>query len=268
VIACFGSWMLVLAVAAGGKMLPTEEELQRQAETAFQKGVAARARPAEARQAFAAAAQAYEALHQRGVRNADLYRNLAFAHHLAGQLPQALLAYHRGLRLAPADKRLRAGLEAARDEIAYPADLPLRPQEPAWPAWLPWPVDPLLLGAALVAYTAAWLLGALGWRRRQVRWVLLSWLMALLALVSGIAWAACCRQRLWEEQHPWVIVAREDVPLRTGNGSSYPPHARLPRLFRGLEGRQLAVRGAWIQVLFPGDFIGWLRREEVLVEGP
>src|SRR5262249_22217050 len=104
---------------------------------AFQRGVAKRAAPKEAAPDFAEAARCYELLRRHGADNADLYRNAGNAHLLAGQRPQAILAYRRGLRCAPHDEDLAERLQHARDQVEYGSDSQVRPTEQPWPAWLP-----------------------------------------------------------------------------------------------------------------------------------
>src|SRR5205823_1831897 len=64
---------LLAMLAAGTGDAPADAELLRQAETAFQAGVAA-SNANEAEKSFRAAAERYEELSRRGYRNADLFR--------------------------------------------------------------------------------------------------------------------------------------------------------------------------------------------------
>src|SRR5439155_1704350 len=59
---------------------------------------------------------------RRGAHNPILYRNLGHAHLLAGELPEAILAYRRGLRLDPANGDLQNGLAAAHSQVLYAPD--------------------------------------------------------------------------------------------------------------------------------------------------
>jgi hypothetical protein len=256
----------LLLAAAPAPGLPDGDVLAR-AEVAFRRGVAARSRPAEARPAFAEAADAYEALHRRGACNPDLYRNEAHAALLAGRLPLAVLAYRRGLRLDPQDGPLRNGLEQARDEVAYPPGA-ARPPAEAWPAWLPWPSPGALLALALVAYALAWAAAARWLVVRRGRPAALAAAALGVAVLLGGWWAQRQANRAWKAQHPLVVVAADGAALRTGNGPSYPRHEALPALARGMEARQLFARGDWLQVELPGGAVGWVRRADVLVDGP
>src|SRR5262249_32459117 len=127
---------LVLAAASTAPTL-SDLDLLRQAETAFRQGLELRDRPEQSRKLFRAAADHCAALQQRGVRNADLFRNLGNANLLAGDLPRAILAYRRGLVLAPNDTALRANLEHAREQVVLSPHTTLgRPPVDHWPPWL------------------------------------------------------------------------------------------------------------------------------------
>jgi hypothetical protein len=67
-----------------------------------------------------AAAGYFDEPRRCGVRNAALYRNLGNTYHLADDLPRALLSYHRGLRLSPNDRALRASLAQLRNRVIFP----------------------------------------------------------------------------------------------------------------------------------------------------
>jgi hypothetical protein len=247
---------------------PSDRDVLTQAEAAFQRGTTARSRPSKARKAFAESADAYETLYQLGARNAELCRDEAHAAWLSGRLPLAILAYRRGLRLAPADAELQEELEQARDAVFYPPAAPVRPPPPAWPTWLPWPTPGLLLILALTAYVIGWTATVRWLMVRRVRPVLVGLAAFLSAAILGGWWAWDEADYLWEVQHPLVIVRADGAALRTGNGPSYPRHETLPTLARGMEARQLFERGDWLQVEFPGDLIGWVRAADVLVDRP
>jgi hypothetical protein len=251
----------VLAPAAA----PAAETLER-AERAFREGVQARAHPDQARPHFRAAVDLYQALRRQGVDNPGLCRNLGNAALLAGDLPAALLAYRHGLRLAPADRVLRDNLEYARDQVGYPPGTLSRPAPDAWPPWLPRPPADLLLAVALALYGVG-CVAVTRWHMGQSN-APLTWAVSALivAAVLGLAWGVGRWQAEEETRHPLVVVAADPVPLRTGNGKSYPAHRTLAAVNRGMEARLLFVRGGWLQVEFPGGQVGWLQRESVLVD--
>src|SRR6516165_4265113 len=110
--------VLTLFAALFSDESSSDPQLLAEAEAAFQLGVERRFEPAEARGNFLRAAELYEQLRQRGASSPALLRNLGNAYLLAGDVPKAILAYRRGLRVAPSDRRLQEGLSWARSQVA------------------------------------------------------------------------------------------------------------------------------------------------------
>jgi hypothetical protein len=243
----------------------SEDQLLERAERAFFQGARACERPEEARPFFQTAADAYAELRQRGHQNAVLLRNEGNASLLAGDLPRAILAYRRGLRLAPGDRFLRANLAAAREQVVLAEDRKLgRPPEETRPPWLPW-VGPgwrLLLGLGFYCLTcfalARWWLAGSGWLGIGAASGLITILLALSVARDELA-------REQETVHPLAVVARDGVVLRKGNGLAYPARYE-QKLNRGVEGRVLFARGAWIQIELAGGELGWVPANAVLVD--
>jgi hypothetical protein len=254
---------LLIGLVPAGLPDLDEQDVQARAEAAFARGIQAGSRAEAARPAFAEAADAFHELARRGAHNPDLFRNLGNASLLAGRLPEAILAYHHGLRLAPADRSLQAGLEAARDQVNYPPASRTRPTASAWLNWRSWFAPEVLLGLALAIHALAWVLA--------VRWLItrragLAVLVAFgLTLALAGMWALGQAQEAREARHPLVVVTNDGATLHVGNGPSYPPHHDLPTLVRGLEARQRFARGDWVQVDLPGGVSGWVRRSDVLL---
>jgi hypothetical protein len=239
----------------------SDEALLARAEAEFDQGVRLRQASNEARPHFRAAAEAYEELRQRGVRNPGLYRNLGDAWFLARDLPRAILAYREGLWLAPADGVLREHLEQARGKVAYPAGSSLG-QSPGdvRPVWLPRLAPGWAAGLAALAYILAWAILTRWYMVRRGGWLLLG--SCLLVLAGGLAaW------EWYEQEDPperLVVVKEDGVLLRKGNGLSYPPRYETP-VNRGVEARLLFERDGWLQIELAGGEVGWIAREYALV---
>src|SRR5262249_34058604 len=142
---------------------------------------------------------------------------------LAGDLPHAILAYRRGLRLDPNDKAMRANLAFAREQVTYPSPGVLgRPSRDAWPHWLPCPEAGWVLFGAVFSYGIACVAMTRLWMPRKTRFLSagLTFLTLFALLVSGLVvheW-----QRRQERLHPLVVIAQNGVVLRNGNGANYP----------------------------------------------
>jgi hypothetical protein len=257
---------LVLALAAGVSASP--DELRQQAEAAFRAGLdKATTAPADARQEFRRAARLYDQLRQSGVRNVALARSMGNAALLADEFPLAILAFREGLRLAPNDPGLRAGLGYARREVAAPGETGLgRPPTEHRPPWLPrWPWLWLVLAWSLSA--GGWLLLAAGWIRAWAAGRTLGGLFLFAALFPFLMLVLEVWSAREEARTPLAVVARDGSFLRRGNGESYPAASDTP-LRGGTETRVLHERGDWLQVELSEGEVGWLPRRAVLLGGP
>ncbi|MBM4072576.1 MAG: hypothetical protein FJ271_27140 [Planctomycetes bacterium] len=222
------------------------------AEASFHAGVAS-GDPAAARKHFIAAGNDFDQLlAHRHQQSPALYRNLGNARFLAGQLPQALAAFRQGLLLAPDDAVLRKNLEFARSRVEYPPGA--RPPANVWPKWL---FANLLLGAALLAHALGWL----AWTKRRHGWM---WFAFALAALLAIAWGVKKVHDLRSDT--FVVIAKDDVPLRRGNGDEYPTPPDAPTLARGMEARLLSRRGDWLQIRLCSGQVGWVQNRTALVE--
>ena len=113
---------ILLATLPANSATADLEALRLQAEELFRQGtLLAPSAPDDAQHCFACSAQFYERLRQAGADNPALYRNLGNAYLLADDLPAAILAYRRGLRLDPNDTQLQQGLAFARQQVVFPA---------------------------------------------------------------------------------------------------------------------------------------------------
>src|SRR5207248_209817 len=114
--------------------------------------------------------------------------NLGNAHLLADDLPQAILAYRRGLRRDPLHWQLWDNLQAARDRVGYPNDARKhRPGGDDWPGWLPRPAPDSLVQIALVLFATAWMAIA-AWLVLRRRWIALIAAILFIAAGAGAAW--------------------------------------------------------------------------------
>jgi tetratricopeptide (TPR) repeat protein len=263
----FSSSPFLLFSSSGLSALSDREVLER-AEAEFQDGVHLRQARDQAQPHFRNAAGYFDELRQRGVHNALLYRNLGNAYLLADDLPHAILSYRRGLDLAPNNPDLRESLAEARQRVVYPASGDLgRPQSDARPPWLPHLRSNWLMFAAVLFYVLG-CVGVTRWRIVRRGHLLLGGLLALLfaGVLSG--WLMVRAQEQNErETHPLVVIARDGVLLRRGNGVVFPPRYDTP-VNRGVEGRLLFERGGWVQMELSGGEIGWVPRAAVLVDAP
>lgn len=252
---CVPALMLLLS-----SMVSDDASLLAQAQTAFQ-AAKQTSDPKAARQGFCAAAEHYEKLVRMGVANADIFNNQGNAYWLCGDLPRAILAYRRGLRLAPRDAGLRQSLAFARDQANSDSADRLN----IGTSWITYLSLPLLLSMAFASYAGAsvaftrWLM--VSGTRYLCLTIILFFAAALLSAVATMQY----REALYESEHPLVVIARDGLILRKGNGASYSP-ARESPLNRGLEAHMLYRRGNWLQIALPGGEVGWISEKEAVVD--
>lgn len=243
-----------------------DDQLARMAAQEFESGVKMRHDAALARPRFHQAARMYDELWRRGHQNPDLTLNRANAHRLAGDLPGAIVALNEGLAVARWSRPLQVALEDARSAVGYPAHSDLatkcRPAPSTGVSTRMSPIEAWGIAALL------WLLVCGGVARfamtRIAVWLVFAgvWLAALVLL--GVLWFQDNRNRDRENEYPLIVVA-DDVFLRKGNADVYPvrlPEA--PKLPKGVEARELARRGGWVQIQLASGVAGWIPEASVL----
>ena len=255
---------VTLALIAGQPAEATDAELAEAARREYLLGVEARGDARAARPHFAAAADAYRLLWQRGPRTPELAESWGRAEFLAGDWPRAIAVAHAGLRLAPHRAGLQRDLETYRDAvIAVPEAKPderIRPPRLSGVSARVSEWD--LFGAAAAA---AFVLGIGEIRRFTVggAWALpiAAVGVAGLIVVGGLAWKRAGEAA--DDRTATVWVLGSDEVLRKGNGESHAARveATLPR---GAEVREIARRGGWLQVRLAGGAIGWLPERALL----
>ena len=253
----FTGCLIGLILASVGSADFSDPALLERARTAFTHGLQIRREQGDARPSFQEAAHCYRTLATHGVRNAALYRNLGNASLLAGDLPGAILAYRLAMQLAPGDRALRAALDFARAQVAYPESTFARPPSEELPPWLPHVHPRWLLSVAFVSYSLSCLALTRWWILRRGRPLAVAFVCAAITLLLGAGVIVEHRKTELDALHPLVVIADDGVLIRTGNGLSYPPRYETP-VNRGVEARLLYVRGNWLQIELAGGEVGWI----------
>lgn len=226
----------------------------------YQAGLDARANSLRAREHFQNAAVAFEEQWDAGDRSPTIARNMAQSRLLAGDLGRAISDYRRGLIASPHDRGLQAGLDYAREQIAWPIsndpESSLANREPDSP------LDRLALSWTQVAWCSivlaavGWFLLVRGWITSRRGWLTAGCLAILLATVSG-AWLAWEDHRLRTHWAVPTVVVLSATDLRSGNSDEYPRRVDV-RLPAGMELRKVGERGGWFQVELPDGTPGWV----------
>ncbi len=195
-----------------------------------------------------------------------LYRlNQGNVHYLAGELPQAILAYRQAERYLGSDPRLRANLAEARKQVPYPSTGAMPRELTRFIAL----ARPAQARSALIAYALAWLALTV-WLVRGRRGLLILSLVLLLA--SGTLAILVLRAERLDRERPIAVVIDNGTFLRKGNGASYPAVELKGveiKLARGVEARVRSRRpNGWVQLEFPDGLVGWVHAEQVLIDQP
>lgn len=267
--------LIIPPYAFASRLQPSPELIDlSDAEIAFNKGIESKSRILQARKHFSDSTDIYLRVHQKGQRTPDwtarspaLYLNLGNAATLADRWPEAIWAYHQGLKLDPNDLRLREHLAFVRGKVIYPPAGQGRPEPDPWPPWLYRPTEVEYAIFAAIAYGLACLLGTLAWMRSSGRLAVIACLILALALAAAFGLWRLHAQAAADRDTP-LVVLRENTPFHRGNGPSYPQHPVLPILPRGMEVRQQHRRGSWLQVRLTTGEIGWISASSALIVEP
>lgn len=246
-----------------------EDETRRlllEAAAAFDRGAKALDRANEAQAHFEQAAKYYHDVSSRRPPNAEMLLNLGNSLFLAERLPEAILAYRRGLALDPNHPYLAENLDFARARVQYPFGARGLPPADDWPPWLyrPSPLQTLL--AAFLVYSVAWVLALRWWIKRHSGGLVQALVAFGLAALLVFALVRMEQAAAYAHAHPLVVIRADRTPFCTGNGLSYPRHPDLPYLSRGMEARRLHTRGDWLQIAFASGEVGWVPRSAVVEE--
>lgn len=249
------SWLLLaLVLTAAPSRAQSFEQIWSAANAAYFRGDFDRAR------------DGYEKLEAAGVRDADLYVNLATTHARKGALGKAVLFFERALDLRPGDEGAEAGLATARALLAsreadQKGEAELRTRPPLADALVrPFSHDGLAI--ALLVLDAglfgllAWLLLARGTRLR----VTLGIAAALCGLGLGLSGAGLAiKLELFREGRPAIVVS-DHAALREGpdQGAKLRGHAR-----EGERARMLSRDLGHLRVRLEGGAEGWMNAKDL-----
>jgi tetratricopeptide (TPR) repeat protein len=212
---------------------------------------------------YAEASQIYESIVSAGVRDSDLYYNLANSYFKQGDLGRAILNYRRAYRLDPRDSDIRTNLAVARsqtlDKLEVEGEGSLTNIVQVIEGWLT--IDEaLILALILWLVVSGCIIVAILWPRlRPVGF----WTAAVvgLFLVAGLISIA---NRLYTDitYSPAIIIAAEvDVTSGPGTAEQYLVEFNL---HAGAEVNIIESRPGWRRIALPGnDFQGWVAEETI-----
>lgn len=216
------------------------------------------------------AVQDYETLVEAGVRDPDVYYNLAAAHGRRNQLGFSAMYLERAARLSPNDEDVQSQLRQVREALAKreasrSGEATVRTRPPLRDALLEG-ISEDALGLALILFE--WVcVGAFILRRRsqgetrRLTLLSISLISGLLAVIGAAAFLS--KVGVGQVGRPAVVLVPEI--LREGPDSSAISRGSAP------EGSQAAIllsESSWVQVQLDNGPRGWIVREHVGLVSP
>ena len=229
---------------------------------------------AEAKVAFSDAANQYQAIVDQGVRNSELFVNLANAQWKSNQPGHAIANYHRALRWDPNSTKAAANLTFALSQIGQRNKVKNENSglndddtlgKSAWD-WLRFPIQ--IIGPNVIAIVFAcasvifWGLVAL--RTCWFRFPVVAWASVplLVTVTAGLVLLANDYQDV-----PLAVAVVDQLDVHAGDGHGF----EVSRKIESATGRQFPVlsqRGGWFQVSIPGskstnEKAGWVHQSQI-----
>ena len=247
--------LAVVAVGSASAQSPSDIDLMARANERYELGE------------YAEAAQHYEALIDRGYRDAAIYFNLGNAYLQSGDLGRAVLSYLRARELSPRNPDVIANLELARDmtadrvaaergsvleSVSYVGFRWVTRGELGILALLLWTISGVSIGALLV------------WRTFHLRRALR--VVSVVLTVATLASFLLLLSMMYANPYDTTgVVTAASVEVVSGPGSQYSGEFTL---YSGAQVRVNDSRHGWVEVSLPGgELRGWAPAHAVEVVG-
>ena len=227
----------------------------------------ARANERYERGEYAEAAQQYEALIDRGYRDASVYFNLGKAYLESGDLGRAILSYLRARELSPRASDIGTNLDLARsmtvdrvaaergsliESVSFFGRQWATPSELGTAALLLWMVCGLAIGALLV------------WREFSLRRLIRAF-VALMTVVTLTLFLLLVSMALANPNDNTGVVTAAVVEVVSGPGPQYSEEFTLQN---GAQVRLTDSRHGWWKVALPGgELQGWVPAHSIETVG-
>ncbi|TWU25859.1 BatD family protein [Bythopirellula polymerisocia] len=222
---------------------------------------------ADAKQAFANAAEKYQLLVDSGVANSRLYVNMANTYLQSGQQGKAIANYKRALEIDPGNRKAQINLEHAMQLVAPSVSEgsdevgnDFAALASATIAWLTRNLSPRFMGGiAVSAWFALWLVLGLRLIGLQFPWKTLAATAGALVIFSASLYSVYGAK----SDHTIAIISSPSTELRKGDGLSFP--VTNLKLSEGQAVEFLKQRGDWLKIRSESGQTGWVQSRNVEV---
>ena len=198
----------------------------------------------------------YNSIIESGIKNAELYYNIANAYLRLDKTGMAILNYRRALLYSPEDPQIRYNLEYARtmqkNEFSTGTEHEILNILLFWHYLIPQLVKILILAAAALVFWSSLILIRFG--RPAKRFLTVSCIIGLL--IGASVFMDLQNSRL---QHG--VVTAESAIGRMGDSRSYEPGFDAP-LYQGVEFTIKQRRVGWILAEMPNGVLTWLEEAD------
>ena len=212
--------------------------------------------------AYERAAEGYQAILARGLHSANLYYNLANAYFKSGRTGQAILYYHRALRLAPGSDDIRYNLEVAEENTKDSIEAVPEFFLTTWMRTVRntmsstvWSVLSLVALAAMLALAMLYMLAS----RLEARKAGFYGMVAALAIfVAATSFAASGRREMVERNDAVVMSSSVSVKSSPDNSAT-----DLFVLHEGTTVKVTARLDEWSEIVIADGKKGWVRSRQI-----
>ena len=249
-----------------------QDQIFDEASVAYERGLSlAESDAAEAKLAFATAAEKYQVLVDSGIRNASMYTNIGNAFLQQDNVGSAVASFETARRVNPAYAKAAHNLDLVKQQMASSDPVATQTAQNGFlkniglkaasliPAWFGW----TLFAAGWLAFwsisaTNFWRPIALGnWNR-----TLVGASAALVLITCG--WIVAQHRVLDTLRTPIAVVTDVAAEVKTGAGEEFGTASGF-ELSEGTSWRLLQEQGDWCQVESDSGATGWVKNSDVEV---
>ena len=263
--------------SAGSDEVPLDSDAQRlatalKAQKAFDEGMSLVATdPTRAQERFRESVNDYQRLVDCGIRNGELFINLANSLVQSDERGRAIGALLDATQLLPGDPRVIANLAHARSLVPARGGALARGHwsDPLASIWHEsgWASSAVRFATTASLWTLLWTIIAIG---IAARWTALKPWRATIACalaLFAVAAATLVIDFVRERVDPAGVVLHGDVIARKGNGSGFSPAFTEP-LDEGTEFTLIEHRPGWCHIQLADGQSGWIPSGDAYVAGP